>query len=111
MGSVGAYDIHIMDRDGGNKVDLTSEILPTGFLAHGVTFADESKITFIGEWWGWEVLESSISCEINVDIITIGEALTVSGGLQPSVPEASISLAYTGPDGAQEVETVTTGGG
>lgn len=111
MGSVGAYDIHIMDRDGGNKVDLTSEILPTGFLAHGVTFTDETKITFIGEWWGWEVLESSISCETNVDTSTIGEALTVSGDLQPSVPEASISLTYTGPDGSQEVEAVTTGGG
>jgi len=111
MGSEGTYDIHIMDRDGGNKADLTSEILPTGFLAHGVTFADESKIIFIGEWWGWEVLETSISCETNVDTITIGEALTVSGGLQPSVPEASISLTYTVPDGSLEVVTVTTGGG
>ena len=111
MGSEGTYDIHIMDRDGGRKVDLTSEIFPTGFLAHGVTFADKSKIIFVGEWWGWEVLESSISCETNVDTITIGEALTVSGGLQPSVPEASISLTYTGPDGSQEVEAVTMGGG
>ena len=100
-----------MDRDGGSKVDLTSEIFPTGFLAHGVTFADKSKIIFVGEWWGWEVLETSISCETNVDTITIGEALTVSGGLQPSVPEASISLTYTGPDGSQEVEAVTMGGG
>ena len=111
MGSEGTYDIHIMDRDGGNKVDLTSEIFPTGFLAHGVTFADKSKIIFVGEWWGWEVLESSISCETNVDTITIGEALTVSGDLQPSVPEASISLTYTWPDGSQEVEAVTMGGG
>ena len=82
-----------------------------GFLAHGVTFEDESNIIFIGEWWGWEVLETTISCETNVDIITIGEALTASGGLQPSVPKASISLTYTGPDDSLEVETVMTGGG
>ena len=110
MGSEGAYDIHIMDRDGGNNADLTSEVFPTGFLAYGVTFKDEANIIFTGEWWGWEVLETTISCEVNVDAITIGEALTVSGSLQPSVPEASISLTFTGPNGAQEVETVTTGG-
>ena len=110
-GSEGCYDIYIMDRDGGNVADLTSEILPPGFLAHGVTFADESKIIFIGEWWGWHVLDSSISCETTVETITIGDDLAVSGGLQPSVTSASVSLTFTRPDGSQVVETVTTGVG
>ena len=96
MGSEGRYDVFMIDADGEGMADLTSEILPAGFLAHDPIFGpDGSKVYFVGEWWDWKVLPSSISCRATPNEVQLGEEMTVSGSITPAVAGAGVNLTYT----------------
>ncbi len=110
VGAEGRYDIHLMNSDGSDSRDLTSEIFPPGFLAHCAAFSqDDSRIYFIGEWWGWKVLESTIYCFTSSSEVNLGDPITVTGSIQPPVTGASVTLTYTGPGGSKVTRAVNTG--
>jgi len=53
INDVGKYDIYMMNADGSNYRDITPDYFPADFLCHRPIFsADDSKIYFVGEWWG-----------------------------------------------------------
>jgi Tol biopolymer transport system component len=110
VGTEGRYDIYLMNADGGGVKDLTFGIFPPGFLAHCAVFsADDSKIYFVGEWWGWKVLDTILSCLLSSNDLELGDSVTVSGSIEPPVPDANIILKYTGPGGNVITEVVTAG--
>jgi len=110
VGTEGRYDIYLMNADGGGVTDLTSGIFPPGFLAQCAIFsADDSRIYFVGEWWGWKVLDTSISCSLSSRDLELGDSVTVSGSIEPPVPGANITLKYTLPGGNVITEVVTAG--
>ena len=109
MGVEGRYDIYTVNSDGGDVRDLTSDLFPQGFLTHCPLFSpDDSKIYFVGEWWDWRILETTISCSLLSNDVTQGESLTVSGSIEPSVSGANVTLTYTKPDGSSLVRHVLT---
>lgn len=110
MGTEGRYDIHTMNADGSDNKDLTSEIFPQGFLAHCAIFsADDSKVYFVGEWWDWKILETTISCSLSASEVIQGGSLTISGSIEPPVPGACVTLKFEEPDGSVNTRMVTTG--
>jgi Tol biopolymer transport system component len=110
VGTEGRYDLHLMNTDGSGVTDLTSEIFPPGFLTHCAVFsADDSRIYFVGEWWDWKVLDTSLSCSLSSRDVELGDSLTVSGSIEPPIPDANIILKYTGPDGNVITKGVTAG--
>ena len=89
----GRYDIFMMNSDGSQIRDLTSQLFPPVFLAHESVFSvDGSKIFFIGEWWDWRVLETEVTCSLSSSELVPGEAVIVSGSIEPAVPETAITL-------------------
>jgi len=109
MGTEGRYDIYTVNSDGGDIRDLTSDLFPQGFLAHCPLFSpDDSKIYFVGEWWDWRILETTISCSLSSNEVTQGESLTVSGSIEPSVSGANVTLTYVNPDDSSLVRHVLT---
>ena len=110
VGTEGRYDIYLMNADGGGVTDLTSGIFPPGFLAQCAIFsADDSRIYFVGEWWDWKVLDTSLSCSLSSKDLELGDSVTVSGSIEPPVPGAKITLKYTGPGGNAITQEVTAG--
>ncbi|UCD45498.1 MAG: PD40 domain-containing protein [Candidatus Bathyarchaeota archaeon] len=103
VGSEGRYDIFSIKPDGSDMRDLTSELFPPGFLAHDPIFSpDDSKIYFVGEWWDWHVLETTMSCSLSANELSPGARFTVSGSIEPRVPGAKIKLTFRGPDDSEE---------
>jgi TolB protein len=101
IGTEGRYDIYTVNSDGTDIRDLTSDLFPQAFLAHCPIFSpDDSKIYFVGEWWDWKILETTISCSLQSAAVLLGDSSAVSGSLQPSVSGANITLNYTKPDGS-----------
>lgn len=110
VGDEGRYDMFMVNPDGSGSSDLTSELFPPGFLAHCAVFsADDSKIFFVGEWWDWKVLATEVTCTVAPGEVVIGDPVTVTGSIEPSVPGATITLTCTEPDGATLLRTVTAG--
>ena len=110
VGTEGRYDIYLMNANGSGVTDLTSGIFPPGFLAHCAVFsADDSRIYFVGEWWDWKVLDTSLSCSLSSKDLELGDSVTVSGSIEPPVPGAKITLKYTGPGGNAITQEVTAG--
>jgi Tol biopolymer transport system component len=107
VGEEGRYDIFTVEPDGDGLLDLTSDLFPPGFLAHGPIFSqDDTKIYFIGEWWDWKVLESSITCGVSPVEVVEGEEVTVTGSIEPVVSDAAVALKYSRPDGSTLTRTV-----
>jgi len=53
IGNEGMYDIWVMNYDGSNNRNITPDYFPRGFLCHTPVFSeDDSRIFFIGQWWG-----------------------------------------------------------
>ena len=49
----GKYDLYMMNADDSDYKNITPDYFPDRFLCHaGVFSKDDSKIFFIGEWWG-----------------------------------------------------------
>jgi hypothetical protein len=110
VGAEGRYDVYTVNSDGTDMRDLTSELFPQGFLAHCPLFSpDDFKIYFVGEWWDWKVLETTISCSLQSKAVWLGDSLTVSGSIQPSVSGANVTLIYTKPDGSSITRHIITG--
>jgi TolB protein len=110
VGAEGRYDIYAVNSDGTDMRDLTSELFPQGFLAHCPLFSpDDSKIYFVGEWWDWKVLETTISCSLQSAAVLLGGSSIVSGSIQPSVSGANVTLIYTKPDGSSITRHIITG--
>jgi Tol biopolymer transport system component len=52
-GDEGKYDIYSMNADGTDNHDITPDYYPAAFLCHSPIFSkDDSRIYFIGQWWG-----------------------------------------------------------
>ena len=103
----GRYDIYTMNSDGSQIRDLTSQHFPQSFLAHEPEFSpDGSKIYFIGQWWDWRVLATEVTCALSASEVTPGEEITVNGRIEPSVPEATVTLTVEKPDGSTTIRTL-----
>ena len=109
IGTEGRYDIFTVNSDGTDVRDLTSDLFPLGFLAHCPIFSpDDSTIYFVGEWWDWKVLETRISCSLQSTAVLLGDPLTVSGSIEPSVSGANVTLTYMDPDGSSITRHINT---
>jgi dipeptidyl aminopeptidase/acylaminoacyl peptidase len=98
MGEEGRYDIFKINRDGTDTVDLTSELFPEGFIAHHPIYAeDENMIYFVGQWWNWEIRDSSITCLPSSSQVSLGDQVTVTGEIKPQVLETEIQVTVTTP--------------
>ena len=103
----GRYDIYTMNSDGTQIRDLTSQIFPQSFLAHESVFsADGSTIYFIGEWWDWRVLATEVTCALSLSEVMPGEEVSISGRIEPAVPEETVTMAIVGPDGSTTMKTL-----
>ena len=67
---------------------------------------DGSKIFFIEEWWDWRALETEITCALSSSEIVLGEEVSVSGRIEPAVPEATATLTIIKPDGSTTTKTL-----
>jgi len=105
----GRYDVYTVYSDGTDMRDLTSDLFPQSFLAHCPIFSlDDSRIYFVGEWWDWKVLETTISCSLQSASVLLGDSLTVSGSIEPSVSGANVTLIYTKPDDSSMLRHILT---
>jgi Tol biopolymer transport system component len=108
----GKYDLFFIDPDGSGMVDITSDILPREFLANSPIFSkDDSTVYFIGQWYGWKILDSFITCALSASSVDLGNAVTVTGSLGPYVQSVDIQVTFTQPDGPEVIFDVTTDGG
>ena len=109
IGTEGRYDIYTVNSDGTDMRDLTSDLFPQVFLAHCPLFSpDDSKIYFVGEWWDWKILETTISCSLQSAAVLLGDPSTVSGSIEPSVSGANVTLKYTNPGGSPITRHINT---
>lgn len=109
MGFDGKYDIFRINVDGSEMTDLTSEIYPTNFLARAPKYStDGSSIYFVGQWFGWEKLDSSISCAATPSTVQLGEAVTVSGSVDPLVHDLEYTITVTEPDGSENTDIISS---
>jgi len=93
-------------------VDITSDILPREFLANSPIFSkDDSTIYFIGQWFGWKILDTVITCAVSTPSVDLGNAVTVAGSLGSYVQSVDIQVTFTQPDGTDVIFDVTTDGG
>jgi len=112
VGLEGRYDLFFIDPDGSGMVDITSDILPREFLANSPIFSmDDSTVYFIGQWFGWNILDSVLTCALSTSSVDIGNALTVSGFLGPYVQSVELQVTFTQPDGTEVIFDVTTDDG
>ncbi len=108
MGEEGRYDIFKINVDGTGTTDLTSELFPPGFLAHHPIYAgDDSSVYFVGQWWNWEVRDTSLTCVPSSSMITLGESVTFTGSLAPEVRDTDFWISVTGPSGAETNTTLS----
>ncbi len=110
-GTEGAYDLYMINSDGSEMTDLTSDIFPAGFLAHYVIFSPSDTIYFVGQWWGWEKLETTLTCEVNESTVYETTTVTVTGSVEPNVADGEIQLTVKNPDGSEETYEVPIAGG
>jgi Tol biopolymer transport system component len=111
IGLEGRYDIYRINADGSGITDLSSELYPPGFLAHHPIYAgDDSTIYFVGHWWNWAVLESTLTCSASKSTVSLGETITISVEVQPLVHDIEAELTITEPDGESH-QTVTLSDG
>ena len=108
----GRYDLYMMNPDGYGVVDLTSSIFPESFLANSAVFSkDDSKIIFIGQWWDWEVLESTITCTVSQSTVIKENPVSVSGSAGPKIDSIILEVTVSQPGGDETTYDVTTGNG
>jgi Tol biopolymer transport system component len=109
IGTEGRYDIYTVNSEGTDQRDLTSDLFPQSFLAHCPLFSpDDSKIYFVGEWWDWKMLETTIFCSLQSAAVLLGDPSTVAGSIEPSVSGANVTLIYTKPDGSSITRHIIT---
>ncbi len=112
IGLEGRYDLYSINPDGSDMLDLTSSLFPEGFLANSAIFSkDDSKIYFIGQWWGWEILESTITCTVSPSRVITGNPVSVTGSVGPKVGSINLEVTLSQPGGAETVYDVTTENG
>ena len=108
IGEEGKYDIYTIKLDGPDMKSLTSD-LPPAFLAHDPIYSpDDSKIYFVGEWYGWERLDSTITCYLDKTEAALREIIHIEGYISPPVNDAQVILNITKPTGMLSVQKVTT---
>jgi Tol biopolymer transport system component len=112
VGEAGKYDVYSINADGSGLIDLTGDLYPAGFLVHNPVYSgDDSSIYFMGQWWDWKVLGSTLSCSVSKSTISVGDSVSVSGSVQPQVQDIDISLTLTGPDGSETTSVVSSDDG
>jgi len=112
MGEEGRYDVFRINVDGTGITDLTSEHYPPRFLAHHPIYAgDDSTIYFVGQWWNWAILDSSLTCSISKSTATLDESITISVEVQPEIHNIDAELTITEPDGSMTHQTITLADG
>ena len=104
--SVGVYDIYKINADGAGMTDLTSSLFPDSFLAHSVLYSKTGEIYFVGQWYGWKILDSTLTLKTASDSYKAGSSIALSGTLGPRVDAASIQLSTVSPSGAEQTYSV-----
>ncbi len=107
-GETGVFDIYTINPDGTDMKDLTSELLPPTFLCHTPIYsADNKKVTFIGEWWDWKQLNTTITCNVIQTAANL-KATQIEGTISPIVADAEVKIKIIKPDKSTEIITDTT---
>ena len=105
-GSEGVYDIYTIKSDGSKMTDQTSDIFPDTFLAHSVIFSLRDTIYFVGQWWGWTPLETTLTCATVKTTVQLGSTITILGTIEPRFDDAEIKLTIDSPDGSEETYVI-----
>lgn len=104
IGETGIYDIFTINPNGTGIKNLTSELLPSTFLCHSPIFsADDANIIFIGEWWDWKILDTTISCTMRFK--DEDKRIVIDGKITPTNVGAEVEIKIVKPDST--IETVT----
>jgi len=112
IGLEGRYDLYLINPDGSDMVDITPDLLPREFLANSPIFSmDDSTIYFIGQWWDWKILDSTLTCTLSTSSVDLGNTVTVAGSLGPYVISVAIQVTITQPDGTEVIYDVATDDG
>jgi len=105
---VGYFDIYTINPDGSNSTDLTSALLPPSFLCNTPIYSsDDVKATFIGQWYGWKMLNTTITCSVKEETSTPRE-LQIEGSISPVVADANVEVEIMKPDSTTQTVTATT---
>jgi Tol biopolymer transport system component len=105
-GNEGVYDIYSINADGSGMKDLTSSLFPDSFLTHSVLYAKNEDIYFVGQWYDWKILDSTLTLKTASDSYEAGNSVTLSGTLSPKVEEATIQLSTISPSGETQTYSV-----
>ncbi len=105
-GSEGVYDIYKINSDGSRMTDLTSSLFPDTFLAHSVLYTQANDIYFIGQWYDWKILDTTLTLNVASDSYETGSSVTLSGVLSPRVDDATIQLSVVAPSGTEQTYDV-----
>ncbi|MCW4013201.1 MAG: hypothetical protein NWF07_09465 [Candidatus Bathyarchaeota archaeon] len=107
MGEEGRYDIFKINVDGSGVTDLTSEHYPPGFIAHHPIYAgDDSNVYFVGQWWNWAVLDSTLTCSLSKSTATLGDFIIISSEVQPEIHGIEAKITITEPESSKTIDTV-----
>ena len=103
---VGYFDIYRINPDGSNSTDLTSALLPPSFLCHTPIYSvDDVKATFIGQWYDWKKLNTTITCNVEE---SNSKELRIEGEVTPIVADAEVEIEIVKPDSTTQKITAST---
>jgi len=105
---IGYFDIYTINPDGTNRTDLSSALFPPLFLCHAPIYSgDDVKAAFIGEWYDWKTLNTTITCNV-IQEESSPKELHIGGEISPAVADVNVKIKIIEPDSTIQTLTATT---